>query len=184
MSSSRHFLFLLLGIIACVAQAQNTLGPKIQVYPAGFIISAKATKLGQTDEWNVQAGYNLARRQDFGRHDNEEGGGPGLGIGYRKYFKDNARGIYLSANIDLWLLKIDWKDQITTFPAPGFDTGTTHITVLQPTIGAGYQYLSASALWSASAGVAFGREWNIITNGEPVGEGGISLLVLSISRKL
>jgi len=184
MSWSRHFLFLLLGIIACFAQAQNTLGPKIQVYPAGYIVSAKAAKVGRTNEWNVQTGYNFARRQDFGRHDNEEGGGPGLGIGYRKYLSSSAKGIYLGANMDVWLLRIDWRDRITTFPAPAFDTGTTHITVLQPTVGAGYQYLSVSGLWSASAGVAFGREWNIITNGEPVGQGGISLLVFTMNRKL
>jgi len=146
---------------------------------------------GEKTAWIVEAGHNTANRQDFGEHDNEEGGGFGLGAGYRRYFKEGMKGFYVEANLETWFLEIYWRqfqpyiDLICiTGPCGFFANGNSKITVLQPTLGVGYQFRSKSEKWAATIGATFGQEWNVKTKGEEVGQGGISLLTFSVTRRL
>ena len=149
---------------------------------------------GEKTAWIVEAGHNTANRQDFGEHDNEEGGGFGLGAGYRRYFKEGMKGFYVEANLETWFLEIYWSEpfdssvlDIICDPDPCIfppDKGITNITVLQPTLGVGYQFRSKSEKWAATIGATFGQEWNVKTKDEEVGQGGISLLTFSVTRRL
>jgi hypothetical protein len=177
--------FLLL--ISFSSKSQNELGTRLLVYPAGKITTIQYGSFSETGwTWTAEAGYNFARRQDFGLHDNEEGGGPGLGLGLRKYFTKPNSGFYVEANNQLWFLEIEWSDDNPDCPVCRFfrPYGVSRIIILQPTLGAGYAFRSKSEKWAALIGLAFGQEFNIKTKGDAVGEGGISLLTFSITRRL
>ncbi len=128
-------------------------------------------------------GYNFTDRRDWGEHENEEGGGPGfsLGIEKRSFLASN-----LSVNLraDLWFMDIDWRDPASgsalcgALPCP-YETGTTEITVFQPTIGLGYQ-LPIPGKLGIKPSLSFGYEINVETKGEDVGEGAILLLGLKV----
>lgn len=61
--------------------------------------------------------------------------------------------------------------------------GTTDITVLQPTFEVGYrQRLARNVFASVYAG--FGREINVVTQGDPVGQGGISFAGITLCYRL
>jgi len=174
-------LTILIFLSSCLF-AQNEIGLKFQIYPAGYINTAQfILDSGETSAWTFEAGYNTTNRQDFGKHDNEKGGGFGLGAGYRQYFKESMKGFYAEANLETWFLDIDWRDVL---PTDGVVFGETKITVLQPTLGLGYQFRSKSEKWTATIGATFGREWNVKTKGEELGQGGISLLSFSVLRRL
>ena len=178
----RNSVFVFFIFLASALTAQNEVGLKFQIYPAGYINTAQfVLGSGEQSAWTFEAGYNKANRQDFGVHDNEEGGGLGLGAGYRRYFNPGMQGFYAEAILETWFLEIDWLDNCNTCDVI---PQTTNITVLQPTLGVGYQFLSKSENWAATLGATFGREWNVKTKGEEVGQGGISLLVFSVTRRL
>jgi hypothetical protein len=177
----------LLLLISFRSTSQNELGTRLLVYPAGKITTIQYGSSSETGwTWTAEAGYNFARRQGFGLHDNEEGGGPGLGLGLRKYFTKPNSGFYAEANNQLWFMEINWMDNFDCPPNADCipNVGRTRISVLQPTLGAGYAFRSKSEKWAALIGLAFGQEFNIKTKGDAVGEGGISLLTFSITRRL
>ena len=64
----------------------QNIGLSTQLYPAGTIIQAQASwPLSEKSLFVAKLGYNLAERQDFGEHDQEDGGGPGITAGYKQY---------------------------------------------------------------------------------------------------
>lgn len=149
-------------------------GLELQAYPAGIVPGAQARwRMDEDDAVFVRAAANLTDRQDFGEHDDESGGGFGLGAGWRHAVAGDlgADGWLYGARLDLWSLSIDWKD-------PGPREGTTDVLVLQPTAEFGYG-------WSTAAGsrieltATLGAEINVDTDGEDVGEGAILLLGLT-----
>lgn len=143
---------------------------EVQAYPAGLIsVFAVSRAFGGNETLSLYAGYNLTDRQDFGEHENEEGGGPGFGIGWRHYFTPQHDSWHVGVRADFWFLDIDWQD------GDGSRQGTTAITVLQPTVQAGYTWLLGSRRWLLSTTVAVGAEINVRTKGEAVGEGAILL---------
>ncbi|OEK01695.1 hypothetical protein BFP97_09275 [Roseivirga sp. 4D4] len=153
-------------------------GLGVQLYPAGAIINLKANWAMSANSMLVgKLGYNIAMRQDFGKHDDEEGGGPGFTLAYKRYFKSGFSGWFLEGRASMWFLDIDWRDD------QPLRSGNTDITVLQPTIGLGYDFLINDSIKLGLIG-AFGYELNVATSGEPVGEGGISLLGISFAYKL
>ena len=183
------YLFLLftelVAISQVVAQGEQTrrlyeLGLEAQWYPAGIIGSFRGAKyVSDKSALIAGIGYNDANRRDFGEHDLEKGGGPGLYAGYRRYFfTDQPSGLYASARLTGWWMAIGWKDERNG----EIESGTTFITVLQPTLDVGYE-LVLNKSWSIAAGGAFGIEWNVISFGEDVGQGGISILFLSAGRR-
>lgn len=154
-------------------------GIEFQFYPAGTIINAKANwPLSDKSEIIGKLGYNIAQRQNFGEHDKEEGGGPGFTLAYKQYLKSGRFGWFVEARMGMWFLDIDWQDN-----APN-RVGNTDISVFQPTLGIGYDFLINDNKIKLGLLVAFGYEVNIITSGEEVGQGGISLVGLSFAFKL
>lgn len=149
-------------------------------YPAGYINTFRVLKqLTPSTGLTIKIGYNAAKRMDFGEHDDEKGGGPGFGLGYRYYLNGaKMEGFFLSGRVDVWFMNIDWQENRNGT----VESGDTFISVLQPTFAGGYQYLIKDK-WPIELGVAFGIEWNVISSGEDVGQGGISQIFASIGRR-
>ena len=82
-------------------------------------------------------GYNLVDHKDFGVQESDKGGGFGLTLGYRYYFKSNKRKWFLGARSDVWFNEIDWFDN----REDEMRAGVTNIVVLQPTAIIGYRFL-------------------------------------------
>jgi hypothetical protein len=155
------------------------LGIELQGYPAGLISAARfELPLGRRGSVGVTAGYNLTDRRDFGEHDDEQGGGFGVGLMTTQRLGSGASGFYLGWRVDLWWLEIDWEDRT---PAR---TGTTKITVLQPTGRAGYAWSLADGRLRLEAGLGLGAEVNIRTQGEAVGDGAILLGGVAVLLRL
>ncbi|WP_339608299.1 hypothetical protein [uncultured Roseivirga sp.] len=159
------------------AQSIESYGLEVQAYPAGIMFMAKTGfSLNDHNVLNARIGYNMARRKNFGKHDNEEGGGLGLNAGFRHYLKSVHTGFYYELKTSVWFLNIDWRDNNPN------RTGSTSITVFQPTAMIGYDF-SLNSKFSVGAYAGFGYEINVISSGEDVGQGGISLAGFSLSHK-
>jgi hypothetical protein len=174
------FLFISVNITAQKTLPTAGLGLELQAYPTGQLISITFEKMWQTENaFHIRAGYNRVRHGDAGVHDEESGGGFGGTIGYRRYFKEGHKSWHLGIRSDVWFNTIDWKDFLIA-AAP--NTGTSNIIVLQPTIEAGYLFLFKKN-YLLDFSLAFGREFNVITKGEPTGEGFILLAGISIGKR-
>lgn len=179
-------LLILAGVVMLPprAAAQATTGPHalgvtVQAYPAGLIVAGRASlPLGARSTLTAHAAYNATDRRDFGEHDNEEGGGPGVGLAFQRYLGARYDGWHLGVRTDLWFLEIDWENGSPP------RTGATDIVVLQPTAQAGYAWTVANGRLVLEAAVALGVEINIDTQGEAVGEGAILLGGLSLAYRL
>jgi len=156
---------------------------ELQAYPTGVIGSVTGgRRLSARDVLTMRAGYNLADRDDNGdsAHAEEEGGGPGLGVGYHHYFAHPGEdGWFVGARLDLWWLEIDWEEKLFSgssgAPLPAGPTGTTDVFVVQPTFEGGYGWhLATGHRFELTAGL--GAEINASTDGQDVGEGAILLL--------
>lgn len=156
----------------------ESVGIEAQFYPAGNMINLK-TGWAVSDKSMLigKVGYNRAMRQDFGKHDNEEGGGLGFGAAFKRYFKTGLSGWFIEARASMWFLDIDWQDN-----SP-LQTGSTNISVFQPTAGVGYDFKINDNL-KLGLTAAFGYEVSVATKGESVGEGGISLFGISFAHIL
>jgi hypothetical protein len=164
---------LLLCLIGGSSLAQTSIGPELQVYPTGIIPSIRIERsISSLANLNVRIGYQIIRHRDLGVHEDERGSGYGFSIGYRRFFSTEKSGFSLSLRTDVWKNSIDWKDAIDT---PGEVSGSTEITVLQPTILLEDSYRIGSQLQLIPS-IGFGYEWNIKTDGAPTGEGAIFLI--------
>jgi hypothetical protein len=166
--------FLLAAALVTPLLAQSgrsgSLGIEVQGYPAGLISAVRFDlPVGRRGSVGVTAGYNLTDRRDFGEHDDEQGGGFGVGLLTTQRLGGGASGFFLGWRVDLWWLEIDWEDR-----AP-VRTGTTKITVLQPTGRAGHAWSLADGRLRIEAGLGLGAEVNIRPRGEAVGDGAILL---------
>ncbi|MDX1672276.1 MAG: hypothetical protein R3211_08030 [Balneolaceae bacterium] len=159
------------------AQLNDNAGAELQVYPAGIILGIQGgLNIGSGHELQLRVGYNITDRGDFGEHDEEEGGGPGAGLGYRHFLENTLTGLFLGGRADIWFMDIDWRDESPT------RFGSSQITVLQPTIEAGYDFLQNSS-WKLMTTISFGFEINVRTEGEEVGEGAIFLGGLNVGYR-
>jgi hypothetical protein len=158
------------------------LGAEFQWYPAGVMFGLRSDLYyNKHENINLRIGYNLTDRQDFSAfNDKETGGGFGFGIGYRYYF-GKRKGFFLGARADFWWLDIDWEDFNESLQIN--EIGTTEIVVFQPTIEIGYQFV-LDKHWIIAPAFTNGREINLITNGEKVGQGWITLIGLNVGYKL
>jgi len=171
---------LLLG--AGIHAGDRELGVEVQLYPTG-VVNAVGAKipLGDDASLTFRAGYNSADRDDNGEHADEQGGGPGVSIGYRRMLFDADRGWFAGARADVWLLEIDWIDMPGS---PGETRGTSDVIVLQPTAAIGYrQPFGKDRQWNFEPAVSLGVEWNVDTDGADVGQGLILLVGASVSRR-
>ncbi len=153
--------------------AQTDLAFEFQAYPTGLIPGLRLSKaMGARAEWHVRLGYNRIRHGDAGVHEDERGAGYGGTLGYNRYFGESRKGFFAGLRCDLWCNTIEWKDRIGQADEVG---GTTRILVLQPTAEAGWCIPLAARHYLAPA-LALGFEKNVVTEGEPTGEGAILLL--------
>ena len=178
----KGFLVLLLTFCSIIlVNAQIGTGIEIQWYPAGYQFMVTG-EYGISDNHAIQAkvGYNLARRKDFSPYnDLENGGGLGATLGYRYYFGERNSGLYLGVRADIWALTIDWEDADQT---P--NSGTTDITVFQPTGEVGYMYAFEESPLAIGINAGAGYEINVVTKGEAVGEGAIGLLGIRMRYRI
>ena len=185
-------LFALLLPLPVIAEGVNQVrnnwafGTEVQAYPAGFIPGIRMKFAPDAmQNFNMRLGYNVARRQDFGKHDTEQGGGWGGGIGYRRYGFQSLTPFFAGLRIDWWELTIDWRNGSTGLTNQNLNavqsTGSTRISVLQPTLEIGYDWAFAAS-WSLSAALALGAEINVKTSGDAVGEGAILLFGIALQR--
>ncbi len=74
----------------------ESLGIEVQLYPAGTIANLKAAWAVSTKSMLIgKVSYNMAMRQDFGKHDSEEGGGLGFTAAYKRYLKTGFLGWFV-----------------------------------------------------------------------------------------
>lgn len=166
-----RLLFFALTLLAgCQVDMPWRSATELQAYPAGFVAAAQARKqLGDGATFFLRGGYNFTDRQDFGERDNEEGEGPGVGIGYRQDITPmRSSSWFWGVRADVWWLEIDWRDS-------ALGRGTTDVTVFQPAAELGYR------VWQQDGGAmeyaaSLGAEINVETDGEEVGEGAILLV--------
>ncbi|MCF8238228.1 MAG: hypothetical protein K9I85_08745 [Saprospiraceae bacterium] len=166
-------MFLLL--TGSTARAQHQIGVEFQAYPAGQIASLNyGCSLGTNGALEARIGYNFIDHRDQGVQDDEKGGGFGGSIGYTYRIWNLLR---LGARADVWWNTIDWKMDPGT---PLEITGTTKVTVFQPTLTLDYPIPLGN--WVLIPRIAFGAEINVQTDGEKVGQGAILLGGVGFAR--
>ena len=165
----RYLSLLLLAACQSPVQMPWRAGTEFQVYPAGYVVAVQARRpLGEGATAFVRAGYNFTDRRDFGEQDDEEGGGPGVGIGLRREMMPAAQGTWFwGVRLDVWDLAIDWRD--------GGQEGRTDVLVVQPAGELGYRTFREGGGRTEYA-LTLGSEVNVDTDGEDVGQGAILLL--------
>lgn len=156
------------------------LGFEFQAYPTGLIPGLRLeTGFADQHALHLRLGYNALDHQGYGVHEDETGGGYGFTLGYKYYFKPGFERWFLGIKNDLWWNEVDWKDGIGT----GTEiAGTTNITVVQPTLEAGFA-MKVGPSWFFSPSLALGYEINVQTDGEPTGEGPIVLLGFTFGKR-
>lgn len=163
-------------LVGCRSAGALGWGTEVELYPAGAVVAASAgSPVSERAVVFGRAGYNLTDRRDYGEHEDESGGGPGFGVGYRRWLGDGYRGWFWGARADLWFLEIDWEE------AGGTPSGTSDVVVFQPVGQGGYTWpLDGGFRLDLSA--SLGAEINVDTSGEDVGEGAILLVGLTWTR--
>lgn len=153
-------------------------GAEIQWYPAGWIIGPAVNyAISPKHNINARIAVNLTNRRDWsGLNDDEKGKGFGGSVGYRFLFTPNKNSFFLGARVDVWGMKIDWKDNIGT---PIELRGSTNITILQPAAEVGYWLRFKNQNWNLLFSAGGGAEINVKTKGKEVGQGGVWLLGVS-----
>lgn len=190
LTTTLFFCCLFISSIAFSQTVQNQnndgrtdIGLSVQLYPAGIIPTVNLERyLSENSSLLFRLGGNFADRQDFSDvNDNEEGSGFGGTIGYHKHYPLKKGEIIAGFNTDLWNLWIDWRDGIGT---PNETSGTTYTLVLQPWLEAGYFFNLNNTKSKLGITAGFGREINVITNGEEVAQDWIASLSLQYKFQL
>lgn len=172
-------LILFLTLTTITVNAQSQISIESQAYPAGIIPGIRFDFPISSDvQMFSRVAYNFTNRRDWGVQDNEEGGGAGFGIGV-EFGNSRFENLLLNVRTDLWFMDIDYYniETICPFVAPCIDQridGRSDVTVLQPTIGFGYQ-IPLSDSFFLKPSINLGYEINISTQGQEVGEGAILL---------
>jgi len=158
------------------------LGTELQLYPAGYMTMI-TSNIFIREDWTLRfrLGGNFANREDFsGFNDNEVAKGFGGSFGLVKYVPYWKGNFIFGASFDTWNMWTKWKDGInTTNPT----SGTTYNLVIQPWVNAGYLYNLSNKL-NTGISLGFGREINVITRGEKVGEGWMGIATFSLNYVL
>ncbi len=162
------------------ANKKIEIGTELQLYPVGFMPMI-TSNIFIKEDWALRfrIGGNFANRQDFsGYNDDEVAKGFGGSVGVVKYFPSWWKGkIFVGVTLDTWNMWTEWQDGTKT---PNPTSGTTYNLVLQPWANVGYQY-NISSKWNAGISAGFGREINVITRGEKVGEGWMGIATFSVN---
>ena len=173
------FLFAALFIFTQSSVAQIDVNIELQAYPTGIIPGLRIEhNQGNKSATHIRLGYNWIRHRDLGVQDDERGDGIGFTLGHKRYFKEGHEGWHLGIKSDFWWNTIDWKNNIGEVNEV---SGTTNITVIQPTLELGYLISKPNLLITPT--IAFGYEWNVKTEGQPTGEGAILLIGIQIGKR-
>lgn len=158
------------------------LGVVFQQYPTGSIPGLSYTfGLGKKySSLQLRIGYNIVYHGDAGVHESEDGGGAGGSLAYLYAFREDRSGLYLGGRFDAWFNSIDWKDNINR---PNELSGTTTLTVLQPTVCIGYKLLIGKQ-FTLTPELALGAEINTFQDGVDVGQGIILLAGITLAHRL
>jgi len=154
------------------------LGGSVQVYPTGVIVGHTANWINDQHHIELRGAYNFIDRRENGEHDEEDGGGPGIGAAYHRFFPIGDYTGFYGGRLDLWSLEIDWEEQGNVVRR----RGSSDVVVLQPTVEVGMKF-STGRKWDLLASLSAGAEINVDTDGEDVGEGAIGLAGLSLIRR-
>lgn len=153
-------------------------GGEFQWYPQGHITGlhiAYNSKYHQAV--HLRIGYNKTDRDDWGKHEEEKGGGWGGTIGYRYYFRPFPHKFFIGVRTDLWRLNINWSD------SNPLASGVSKTWVVQPTIELGYLFFVNDQGFITPT-ISNGYMMNIKTNGAETGNGFITLLGISAGIRL
>lgn len=149
---------------------------EIRGYPSGAILSAGLGRgFGDNYYASAHGAYNFVDRGSNGEFQNEDGGGFGFGATVDKFFQPGQTGWFVGGRAELFFLEIDYRD-------PGV-SGSSDITVFQPTARAGYGWQFAGGKYGLVAALSLGAEINVATDGPEVGEGAIVLGGLAFTFK-
>ena len=178
--NSKAIRILTIGMIVFLniisSHAQTVLNIEFQAYPTGIIPGIRVeNKVNDKTDVHLRIGVNIFDHRDLGVHMLESGKGIGFTLGVARYLPSSKFSLGLKN--DLWFNKVNWYD----WTVSGRSEGETKITVLQPT--AEIAYLINTKRLSVRPSLAFGLEWNVITNGEPTGEGPIILVGIIIGKR-
>ena len=161
-----RWVSVLLASFLAIPSAAQQVGPSLEVYPAGAIITARYTlDTADSSRVHLHAGMNATDRRDWGEHAEERGAGFGFGVAGHRYMRPMREGPWYGIRADIWFMTIDWRDIGRA--------GESKVTVLQPTARAGWTLSAGRVDIDFSAGI--GAEVNIRTQGESVGQGVILL---------
>jgi len=158
------------------------IGTELQLYPVGYMTMI-TSNIFIKEDWALRfrIGGNFANREDFsGFNDDEVAKGFGGSFGLVKYVPYWKGNIVFGASLDTWNMWTKWKDGLNTINPT---SGTTYNLVIQPWVNAGFLY-DLSNQWNAGISLGFGREINVITSGEDVGEGWMGIATFSINYVL
>ena len=154
-------------------QSSLDIGVEFQAYPTGILPGIRIEKnFAARHAIHLRAGANIFNHRNWGKHFTEKGNGYGFSVGYKRYFQPGHERWFLGARSDLWFNKVNWTKDIALPPY----SGTTTITVIQPTAEVGFTFVKNTFYFSPT--LALGFEINTNTVGEPTGEGAIVLLGL------
>lgn len=159
---------------------KREIGLEVQKYPVG-IITVITYNYFFKESWAMRFrfGGNFADRKDAsGFNDDEKANGLGGSFGINKYVRSGNGNFIFGANADVWNMWTKWIDY-SEVP----QKGKTYTLVIQPWINAGYLY-NFSNKFNAGITLGFGREINVITDGENVGQGLMGSLTVSGNYKL
>lgn len=145
---------------------------EVQVYPTGVISGVRfEVALDEKQAVHLRLAVQNIDHRDEGVQDDEQGDGAGFTLGYKRYLRAGHTGPALSFRTDLWFNTLDTRDNIGT---PMETSGTTDVTVLQPTIEISWNHPLGNDFFITPTAAA-GFEINIDTDGEEVGDGFIFL---------
>ena len=174
------YVFLVFAIVLSFQlKSQVDISFEFQAYPTGVIPGIRVENLhGDKSASHFRIGYNKFDHRDLGVQDEEIGDGFGFSLGYKRYFKSGHNGWHWGVKSDIWWNSVDWASLDGSTVT---NSGTTKITVIQPTAEIGYLFDFEN--FFITPNIALGFEWNVKTDGEPTGEGAILLLGVQLGKR-
>ncbi len=174
------FASLLLSVVLAIAlpasllAQKHSLGLELQVYPTGLIpgLTYEQALAGRPWTFSLRLAGNFFDHKDFGVQLSERGKGIGLSPGWNVYLHPFfSRSLFFGLRSDFWRNFVQWEN-ITSNGV--LVAGETRLLVVQPTALVGYRW--AGSGWKFALTAALGFEINVLTQGEPTGQGAIFLL--------
>ena len=167
-----------------LSQPKISMGPEFQIYPTGAIPGVQMLiHTSEVANISLRLGYNVVYHGDAGEHDDERGGGFGFTLGYQRSLSGGGAGLFAAIRSDVWFNELDWLDYDGTH-VQVLAEGTSKVTVVQPTVKAGYRFDVGIQDIQLIPTLAFGFEINVRTRGAEVGQGAILLAGIAMAIPL